>query len=259
MLVKELLTQGWAQITNFFSSEDIRNFSSYMEIDIPEMQTAANILKRYTYPSDKSDARISNAHMVSIHSSKRNTLPSFYPRNRSVLKFMDFYECVLESVVGVPFEDGLRHLINFQKYDKGSKPVPEHFDGEYLEYSGTGYDFQVREALIPRYVAVTVLYNDTSKLDGIVLTDGFSDIKPRVRPGDVLIFDNVRFNHYVPELDGSRAIVGLRSFDYYPFHFKQNSDFLALNLEETKDLLEDFVKNRWPSMLDKMKDENAVF
>lgn len=185
--------------------------------------TEENIRNRVSYPSDVTGSRVSNAYMVTTG---RQSLPSIRLSmfDEPILTdIVEDFQMMTAQVAGVDSDEvvNTRCMLNMQTYELGSKPVPTHFDGEYFDTVGNGC--RVVTGLIPKYVAVYTLYNETR--GGLTLHNIEEGTEEDIESllGDMLIFDNTRFLHSVKEMDGDRCIIGLRNFDYNPLHYGHDS------------------------------------
>jgi hypothetical protein len=203
--------------------------------------TQANVDNHSVYLSDRSENRVSNAMMIATPGMP-NGLPSVptsvtafgnssaehqMPMD-SIRRFHNMHNRFLAAALGRPVPSGSRALLNWQRYGSGSRAVAEHFDGEYLKYvKKSPTEFELVEGILPRYVFVLTIANENKAGDnpggvtGTVLRDintGATHAPPS-EPGDLLVFDNIRFRHSVPELAKPRRMVGLRSWDHMGVHF----------------------------------------
>jgi hypothetical protein len=258
IVLPEYLTKSDREIL----SEDVVKFRE-------EYHTDKNIRNRVSYPSDVTGSRVSNAYMVTT---ERQFLPSIRLSmfNAPLLtSIVEDFQMMLAQVNRVSSDEVLptRCMLNMQTYEEKSKPVPTHFDGEYFETRGDSC--RLIRGLIPQYVAVYTLYNETS--GGTTIHNIAKGIEEDIEstPGDMLILDNTRFLHSVKELDGRRGVVGLRNFDYNPFYYNQESGekifhecFAGLREQVTtvkaRELHEDFIK-QWKHRCDTQGVDEAKF
>jgi hypothetical protein len=177
-------------------------------------------------------------------------------------------------------------MFNFQRYLGASKPVAEHYDGHYLQYTKVSpTEFRLHRGLLPRYVIVATLENEnTEGVTGTVLRDCLTGEthSPPSRPGDFLLFDNIRFRHSVPRLENPRVMVGMRCFDSSPVLFQDEMNgwdsmnglvrdwsrledstnpgwIRGLSTEEAAAVLEAYYSQTWPGHWETIRSEGALF
>ena len=133
------------------------------------------------------------------------------------------YQTLLSSLSGDRRERGAwdtRCMLNMQQYFTGSKPIPWHFDGEYLDLNDT-YNtddaIMINEMITAKYVAVYTLENENTHGANLLDIVTGNKIRMESEAGDFIMFDNTKFLHSVPELEKPRAMFGFRNFDYEPF------------------------------------------
>tara|TARA_Y100001963_G_C6751248_1_gene434327 strand:+ start:468 stop:1355 length:888 start_codon:yes stop_codon:yes gene_type:complete len=282
----DVSTQGWSKISNFLNEEEIEKCLKAAHLARTTYYTEKTLAKRISYLSDDTEARKSNAIMISKKENKR--LPSvfyedvFYPLVKS-------YNKILADLTHAEVAENSRTMINFQEYFAGSKPVRDHFDGEYLDYEIVGdYKLLVKKAILPQFVSVAILHNENKgSPNGIVLRNSAKSevVEPELNKGDFIIFDNIHFRHSVPTLNKPRTIIGFRNFDHFPFHFigervfselglapitalgwrkfkdEQNPGYLkSISSQEAEKIMVEFNKNVWPSKWKEVKAKSeAVF
>ena len=115
-------------------------------------------------------------------------------------------------------EDGKIKII------KKSKFVEDHYDGNLLdfEHGSDGYGDKsliINKALLPRLVAVVVLRNENDYGTYVRPHDSLERIDIPNKSYDLIIFDNIKMRHGVPELEKPRMMIGFRNFDYCPYLF----------------------------------------
>jgi hypothetical protein len=126
---------------------------------------------------------------------------------------------------------------------------------------------------------VFTLRNDNvgDEVEGTVLREVSTNkvINTLSRPGMVLIFDNIRFRHSVPELKKPRKMVGLRSWDVSPAYFLDtpqegvdwkkfddsvNPGFIRMiDTTESTNRQVQYLEERWPSHWEEIKRQGSVF
>lgn len=278
--VKDLQEQGFHQAILFENAEDLAALEAELKDMKEEHYNGPNLENHSVYLSDKTETRESHAMMIARG---RSDLPQVQIYGNRILSLLNFHDQVIGSIVGKEVPVGSRSMLNFQEYQAGSKPVAEHFDGEYLKYEKeSGTSFKLKEGLLPRYVMVFTIRNENvgEEVEGTVLRNVETNeiINTQSRPGMVLIFDNIRFRHAVPELKKPRLMCGLRNFDYEPVYFvdevvdpavlqivhkmddKNNPGYIQeMTSEEARQRQLSYVANEWPKQWETMKKEGAVF
>lgn len=226
--IKSMKVHGYCKLEGLYSPELLKQLKDESETLIERYYNPAELEKHSVYPSDSSDSRVSHAIMISEGESE---LPRVDHNDLPAMKaFLKEHNQMLKAFTGKTVPASARCMLNYQNYYEGSKPVAEHFDGEYLRAmkEEEGIEFNLIEGILPRYVAVLVLANENDG-KGVELIDGEKGevIQPGLRPGDLVIFDNIRMRHRVPTLEKPRTTIGLRNFDHIPLHFaRTESDFL---------------------------------
>jgi hypothetical protein len=224
--LKELKEKGLLRVENYLSLKECDEMHKLMYKWRDNFYDTDNLKKRVAYMSDSSDTRISNAFMVS---SGKSTLPHISVSPATVIgDLLDDFQATISSL-RVDYKDGsyvrdTRAMLNMQEYKEGSKPVPWHFDGEFLDFNttGVGGSLEIKEAIVPKYVSVYTLYNENEYGTRVkdIYTGEETDILSN--GGDLFIFDNTKFLHSVPELIKPRAMFGFRNFDYSPYLYSQS-------------------------------------
>ena len=215
-LLKE---QGFLRVTGMLNPTEIGYMMSIMSEFRDTYYNEDTLKNRIAYLSDSSETRISNAFMVTTG---ETSLPAINVNDRPILaSLLNDYQALLSAMAGDKRFNGAqdtRCMLNMQEYFSGSKPLPAHFDGEYLDCNTESIDgaIMIKEALIASYVAVFTLHNKNTH--GAILTDIVTGDRMQMESvaGDFIIFDNKKFLHEVPELEHPRAMFGFRNFDYEP-------------------------------------------
>jgi len=178
--------------------------------------------KGATYPSKGHKKKKSV--IVMISQDKNLTLPSISDIGPTMKEYLKFNSDILFNITGIPVPNHSRYMINYRKYLGETDPVFDHFDGEYLDgfIDEPSYHF-FNEALLPRFVSLLTLQGG-GKLEGATVTNVITgqEINCSCEPGEVFIFDNIRFKHRVPKLINPRILLGLRNFDFLPMHYVLN-------------------------------------
>ena len=229
MLSKESVDQirnnGFLRIPSYLGGYELHKLQREIAEFNEKYYTEANLESGKAYPSDSTDTRTSNAYLigngVSSISHIDMTMEDDYPvvdiiHSDWLMALGQLHNCPTDYLIDTTT------LLNMQEYKSGSKPVPPHQDGHYLDFDcNEDGSMTVREALVPRYVGVITIYNEN--LEGTVLTEVDSGIefRPKSMAGDLIIFDNVRFLHSVPMLSRPRAMVGLRNWHFVPYLYTQ--------------------------------------
>ena len=217
-LLKE---QGYIRIPNMLDKAEIKYMMKVMYTFREDYYTDEKLKSRVAYLSDSSETRVSNAFMVTTG---ETPLPSIKVAGMGVLaSLLNDYQTLLQALSGDKRSRSAidtRCMLNMQQYFAGSKPIPWHFDGEYLDLNDT-YNTDdaivINEMITAKYVAVYTLENDNEH--GADLLDIVTGHKIRMwsEAGDFIMFDNTKFLHSVSQLYKPRAMFGFRNFDYEPY------------------------------------------
>ena len=235
MLTKEQLKEfkevGFLRISNYFDEKDFMEVEDFRVLVEDELYNEELLRKRISYLSDSTETRKSNAIMVSTGNSP---LPHFGISNTDLGLLLEDFNMVVAQVSGSTVDEvhNTRTMLNFQSYENGSKPVPRHFDGEYLDFNKNEQNnsevLTLSEVLAPEVVMIGTITNELkqgAKLKEIGSNTIFS---PLSEPGDMLLINNTRFLHFVDELKGSRSMFGFRNMDYKPFWYRKEMNGRAL-------------------------------
>jgi hypothetical protein len=275
-IADELRSTGFYRGAGAISSEIIENLKKEILIMEAKDYSTQNLLSNAVYLSDQSATRVSHAMMVSLD--RKSPFPEVPLRGVGVSTLINTHHRILEAFTQEKVSESARVMFNFQRYFAGSKPVAEHFDGHYLHYQkNSGVEFQLLEGLLPSLVIVVTLENEnTGPIQGTYLRDCYTgqEYSTESQPGDLLVFDNIRFRHAVPELKKPRLMVGLRCFDTAAHHFlasqpedsyiplpdRNNPGFVKYCSEDTcHQILKDYYANVWPEHSKNIFKEGAVF
>lgn len=216
---------GFATISGYYQKPQLDQLQVELDQLIQDNYNEEQLAKHAVYPSDRSEARISHAMMISVGDSEFPRIdPGSYAQVNS---FLNDQNLILSELTGTPVKASSRSLLNFQNYLSGSKPVGEHFDGEYLKASkeDDGIEFRLLEGILPRYVGVLVVENHNDGKGVEFIDHGKGEVyTPKLHGGDLVIFDNINLRHRVPSMDHPRISIGLRNFDHVPLHFARNAE-----------------------------------
>jgi hypothetical protein len=270
----QLTQEGYAYLPAVFDTL----FLQALERECDEMAArhyrVENIDRHAAYLSDNTPTRTSHAMMISRGPSPLPT--ASHEGLSAVERFLRFHDEVLGALLGAEVPASSRSMLNWQTYLSGSKPVTEHFDGEYLDYrKDEDGGFTLHEGLLPRLVVILTLSNQNEgELQGTVLRDTVTgkEASPPSRPGDVLVFDNVRMRHNVPMLEKPRRMAGLRSFDFRAVHFARTEascrpgasyrrmpEGLVSEDVDAVAVHREFLRERWPRVRELQRAEGALF
>lgn len=220
---QELKKNGFIRIPDYLTNEDILAMSSTISDMRTNHQTEYNVKNRMAYLSDHTETRVSNAFMISTGDSPLPHLGvDAHPTLKSIAQDYQFLLAQLNGDCVSNTQD-TRLLFNLQQYYSGSKPVPYHFDGEYLDYNSLDNDGQIdlKQALVPNYLAVYTLFNENTLATKIKNLVTGEETSIESDAGDLLLLDNTAFLHSVPKLEKPRAMFGFRNFDYNPYFYSQ--------------------------------------
>lgn len=99
-----------------------------------------------------------------------------------------------------------RVLWNVGRYCPDSQPLPPHFDGELFDFTPDATDGnKVHSGIRPREVALLTLRNETEACHTTLHDQEGKVLETRMRPGEMIVFDNVAYMHGVPTTGPSRA------------------------------------------------------
>jgi hypothetical protein len=279
--VADLRSKGYHQAELITDAAELASLEEQLKALKQTHYYEQNLERHAVYLSDKTETRESHAMMISREVSD---LPFVTHFGGLVEKLLEFHDSVVGAIVGKKYPGTARSMLNFQEYHAGSKPVAEHYDGEYLKYEKLSpTEFKLKEGLLPRYVMVFTVRNENvgEEHEGTFLRDANTgeEVKPTSRPGQVLIFDNIRFRHSVPELKKPRLMCGLRSFDFEPAYFttgehvpegmlknyteledKNNPGlYQMISTKDATGIQQEYLASEWPAQWQQTKKEGAVF
>jgi hypothetical protein len=270
----QLKEDGFAYLPATFEAPLLRALEKECDEMAARHYKVENIDRHAVYLSDNTPTRVSNAMMISTGPSP---LPTVSHEGLSAVdRFLRFHDEVLGGLLGAEVPAWSRSMLNWQTYLSGSKPVTEHFDGEYLDYRKDEHGgFTLHEGMLPRLVVLLTLSNENEgERQGTVLRDTLTgrESSPPSRPGDVLVFDNVRMRHNVPRLDKPRRMAGLRSFDFRAVHFARTEEScrpgaayrrmpegLVSDEIEALQVHQEFLRERWHQVREAQRAEGALF
>ena len=259
----------YAKIESFFSDEKLALLNEEYEQMISSYYNRENLGSHAVYPSDKSEARESHAMMISEGISHFPKVD--HSQHPTISEFLKSQNAIISDLTGTEVPGHCRSLINYQRYECESKPVGEHFDGEYMkaQKADDKVEFKLLEGVLPRYVGVLVVKNENNGKGVELLDKNYNHLyQPKLNKGDLVIFDNIHLRHRVPKLSQPRISIGLRNFDHLPVHFAENKEYFKENAQYEKipegfisydvdcdEVFKDYMKNEWP----KVKDEYTSY
>ncbi len=227
-IVNDIKENGFSRIPNFLSDTVIDEIKKERN-EVIRHYSLGNVQTRLFYLREESHNRQGDAVMVS--EVENDMLPSFTLVGKS-LELMNMYNSVLGAMTGVQVENDSRCMMNSQQYFADSKPVNDHYDGEFFEFEHTenvkedgldNYSVQMNKGLIPRYVMVAVLENENNgKGTYVRMHDSEDRIDLENNKGDLIIFDNLAMRHGVWGLENPRSMIGFRNFDHQPYYFEKD-------------------------------------
>gem|GEM_PF-2627866 len=280
---KSLEEKGYYKVENFLTPGEMIAIKVEIPMNNEANYTPENLKTNAVYPSMKSDTRESHAHMY-IEEGQENELPNVKIKGIVLKDMMRFHDAVLSKLLGYEVPSNNRKMVNWQMYSQSenigaSKFLRRHRDGNYMSYELTDEKaFKVKEALYNQYIfGFNVENNNTGDVQGTSFYDTKTDteIHPTHEKGSLIIFDNIRLEHFVRPLDKPRIFVGIRSFDVDPCHFiglepfsEKTRKLISLDspgfvneitTEQAKQRLLKFYKEEWPREYAKIAEEGAVF
>lgn len=270
----QLKQEGYAYLPAVFDPSLLRALERECDEMAARHYRVENIDRRAVYLSDQTPTRTSHAMMLSQGPSPLPTVS--HEGLAAVARFLRFHDEVLGGLLGAAVPTSSRSMLNWQTYLSGSKPVTEHFDGEYLDYrKDEDGGFTLHEGLLPRLVVILTLSNENrGESQGTVLRDTLTgkEASPPSQPGDVLVFDNVRMRHRVPMLEQPRRMAGLRSFDFQAVHFARTEascrpganyrrmpEGLVSEDVDAVAVHQEFLRERWAAVREAQRAEGALF
>lgn len=155
-----------------------------------------------------------------------------------------------------------RVLFNVGRYSESCGPIIPHYDGELFEYDiDPGVSHRVRSGIRPREVAILTLRDET-RTGGTRLHDPSGAIvSPPMQVGDLLRFDNLLYQHAVPDPERAsdlarddspvaarwiRYTLGWRALEERCFDWRDGEPLRPIELEEAVGLHERFLRDTWP-------------
>ena len=224
--INSLKQNGYIRVENMLDKGEIKFMMGIMREFREDFYTEEHLKNRVAYLSDSSETRISNAFMVTTG---ETDLPAIRVDDYTGLaSILNDYQTLLQALAGDRRTRGAvdtRCMLNMQQYFAGSKPIPWHFDGEYLDLNdtyNTNDAIMINEMITAKYVAVYTLENEnTHGADLLDIVTG-QKIRMESEAGDFIMFDNTKFLHSVSKLDKPRAMFGFRNFDYEPYLYTNN-------------------------------------
>ena len=260
-LLSAMQSYGYCRLPNQFTAEFLCALKLETEALIEKYYSKENLEAHSVYPSDTTPTRVSHALMIAEGESP---LPKIEHKGYSAVeKLLQEHNKLLSELTGTQVAPSARCMLNFQNYFSGSKPVGEHFDGEYIkaQKAADGIEFRLLEGILPRFVAVLVITNENHGKGTELVDNATGEVfRPEMNPGDLLIFDNVRLRHRVPTMENPRTTIGLRNFDHMAFHFAHSDEYFRGSdyrqipegwVSETIDCNQrfaEFMSNEWPAL-----------
>lgn len=227
-VINDLKTKGYHIFESVVSKEEIESIK-LEAYNIRNYYTEDLVKDRVFYKREDSHNRQGDAVMVCDKDISIGDLNYFkIDSDLTITKYYNLYNNIITESVGKEMKkEHSRTMLNIQEYFKGSLPVYNHYDGEFLEYHHepdvltNELVLKIDKAILPRFVMVIVLENENDG-DGVYIQhhDSTERIPVKLYPGDILIFDNISMRHGVPELENPRMMIGFRNFDYYPVYFE---------------------------------------
>ena len=276
---KSLKEKGYYQVKNFLTKEEMELIKQEIPLNNAANYNEETLKTNAVYPSMKSDSRESHAHMY-IEEGQENVLPHVTVKGTAVRDMMRFHDDALSELLGYQIPRENRKMVNWQMYSQEfigqSKFLRRHRDGNYCSYELTSDKaFRVKEGLYNQYIfGFNVENENKGDIQGTSFYDTLTDteIHPTHEKGSLVIFDNIRLEHFVEPLSQPRIFVGIRSFDVDPYHFVAENHYKnklisldspgyaqKITTEEAAARLLNFYKNEWPGEYAKITQEGAVF
>jgi len=222
--------------------------------------TAANTIARQSYVYEYLD--IAESFAFAVHCPR-----SIETRHLPGLTISELPDTVaalsLEVCERLAIKRG-RVLFNVGRYPADCEIIPPHYDGELFDFTvAPGVGQQVRSAIRPRNVAILTLRNNSIDCETQLNEDSGGLVQPPNRTGDLLRFDNTRYQHGVPtsgpnpeqgEIETEprwlRYTLGWRALEDDCFYWVDGEPLQPIGFEETIRLHELFLKEQWPEQIE---------
>ena len=153
-----------------------------------------------------------------------------------------------------------RVFFNASRYPAVSEPLPPHHDGELFDFTVVpGQPMVVRRGIRPSEVAILTLRNQSGARGTALVDESGATTQFDAGPGDLLHFDNLRYQHSVPDLDKpaagptptwARYILGWRPYEDGCHFWASDSPLVPLSVEEAARLHRDFLAKEWPKQVE---------
>src|SRR5262245_13376565 len=153
-----------------------------------------------------------------------------------------------------------RVFFNVARYPVVADAVPAHYDGELFDFSVVpGRSMVVRRGIRPSEVALLTLRNRSAASGPVLVGAGGESLRFPADAGDLLHFDNLRYQHSVPDLDRpapdsaqrwARYVIGWRPYEDGCFLWSDGVPLRPLSLAEAADLHRDFLSREWPRQVE---------
>lgn len=136
--------------------------------------------------------------------------------------------------------------------------MTRHFDGEFFDFSlGDDGALTVHQGVRPEVTALVTLKNDaTGGGTRLFPLDGGASFVLAGKTGDLVTFDNVKYEHGVDELVGTakadwlRYVIGWRPFEDRCWYHDGEKPLRRLAVAEAASLHRKFLKDVWPAKRD---------
>ena len=247
-------------IMRFVEAERCEELIRSVESFIAAAYTEANAIARrahiYEYGMDM------EAFAFPIHcpgSPETDHLPGFRPAELPE----DLAQLCRDAARALRLEKG-RMLFNVGRYPEQSIAVPAHYDGELFDFTvEPNVGNHVRSGIRPSEVALLTLRNETERCGTTLHDEEGKVISTVARAGELLVFDNVHYQHGVAETGANvvrppggsegtprwaRYTIGWRALEE-GFFWCDERPLRPLRFAEAVELHDDYLAGEWATQL----------
>ncbi|MCR9092832.1 MAG: hypothetical protein NXI30_01320 [bacterium] len=164
------------------------------------------------------------------------------------------------AVEALDLERG-RVLWNVGRYAAHADALPAHYDGELFEFDADPVGGNtVHSGIRPREVALLTLRNESAGCQTTLHDADGKVTETRMEPGELLLFDNVAYQHGVPATGANQCVseeeaarrwirvtTGWRSMDE-GFDWDDARELRPIDFRESIRLHDDFMATKWPAL-----------
>ena len=153
-----------------------------------------------------------------------------------------------------------RVFFNVARYPVVAEAVTPHYDGELFDFTVVpGRPMVVRSGIRPSEVALLTLRNRSAASGPVLTSEDGETLRFAADAGDLLRFDNLRYQHSVPDLDRpaqdphgrwARYVIGWRPYEDGCFRWSSDAPLEPLSVAEAAALHREFLAREWPRQVD---------